>query len=149
MNIESKQEKHEFQETNKFSLWSTAADRQFVGSKRMCIHLSLIHIFHVSVDDNVPFIQVTFMFLVHPNDESGIVHQYVYRLPFLRKEMCIRDRYKDVTLQLGEVYNLNVQMKESSELLEEVVVTAQKTKFCLLYTSPTYSLPKKEQTQIW
>lgn len=27
--------------------------------------------------------------------------------------------YKDVTLQLGEVYNLNVQMKESSELLEE------------------------------
>ena len=25
------------------------------------------------------------MFLVHPNDESGIVHQYVYRLPFLRK----------------------------------------------------------------
>ena len=26
--------------------------------------------------------------------------------------------YKDVTLQLGEVYNLNVQMKESSELLE-------------------------------
>ena len=38
MNIESKQEKHEFQETNKFPLWSTAADRQFVGSKRMCIH---------------------------------------------------------------------------------------------------------------
>ena len=41
--------------------------------------------FHVSVDDNVPFIQIAFMFLVHPNDESGIVHQYVYRLPFLRK----------------------------------------------------------------
>ena len=27
-----------FKETNKFPFWSTAADRQFVGSKRMCIH---------------------------------------------------------------------------------------------------------------
>ena len=37
--------------------------------------------------------------------------------------------YEDITLQLGEVYNLNVTMKESSELLGEVVVTAAKTKF--------------------
>ena len=37
--------------------------------------------------------------------------------------------YKDVTLQLGETYNLNVELKESSELLDEVVVTAARTKF--------------------
>ena len=36
--------------------------------------------------------------------------------------------YKDITLQLGEVYNLNVEMSESSELLNEVIVTAAKTK---------------------
>ena len=29
--------------------------------------------------------------------------------------------YEDITLQLGEVYNLNVEMKEASELLGEVV----------------------------
>lgn len=34
--------------------------------------------------------------------------------------------YEDITLQLGEVYNLNVEMKEASELLGEVVVTAAK-----------------------
>lgn len=48
--------------------------------------------------------------------------------------------YKDVTLQLGEVYNLNVQMKESSELLEEVVVTAQKTKFASEKTGATTNI---------
>ncbi len=48
--------------------------------------------------------------------------------------------YKDVTLQLGEVYNLNVQMKESSELLEEVVVTAQKTKFAFEKTGATTNI---------
>ena len=37
--------------------------------------------------------------------------------------------YEDITLQLGEVYNLNVEMKEASELLGEVVGTAAKTKF--------------------
>ena len=34
--------------------------------------------------------------------------------------------YKDITLQLGEVYNLNVVMSESSELLNEVIVTSCK-----------------------
>ena len=48
--------------------------------------------------------------------------------------------YKDVILQLGEVYNLNVQMKESSELLEEVVVTAQKTKFASEKTGATTNI---------
>ena len=37
--------------------------------------------------------------------------------------------FQDVTLQLGEVYNLNVDMKEATELLSEVVVTASKSKF--------------------
>lgn len=35
--------------------------------------------------------------------------------------------FKDISLSLGETYVLNVTMKESSELLGEVVVTAQKT----------------------
>ena len=35
--------------------------------------------------------------------------------------------YKGVNLSLGEVYTLNVVLKESSELLDEVIVTAQKT----------------------
>lgn len=37
--------------------------------------------------------------------------------------------FKDVTLQLGEVYNLDAEISESAELLQEVVVTAQRTKF--------------------
>lgn len=35
--------------------------------------------------------------------------------------------YKEIFLSLGEKYVLNVTLKESSELLDEVVVTAQKT----------------------
>ncbi|WP_289187927.1 TonB-dependent receptor, partial [uncultured Bacteroides sp.] len=48
--------------------------------------------------------------------------------------------FKDVTLQLGEVYNLNVQMQESSELLDEVIVTAQKTKFASEKTGATTNI---------
>lgn len=35
--------------------------------------------------------------------------------------------YKDVVLQLGEVYTLNIELKEASEFLDEVVITAAKT----------------------
>ena len=35
--------------------------------------------------------------------------------------------YKGIQLSLGENYVLNVSLKESSELLDEVVVTAPKT----------------------
>ncbi|MDE5711216.1 MAG: carboxypeptidase-like regulatory domain-containing protein, partial [Bacteroides sp.] len=48
--------------------------------------------------------------------------------------------YKDITLQLGEVYNLNTEMKESSELLNEVVVTAAKTKFAAEKTGATTNI---------
>lgn len=37
--------------------------------------------------------------------------------------------FKDVTLQLGETYNLKADIKESSEELDEVVITASRTKF--------------------
>ena len=37
--------------------------------------------------------------------------------------------YSGITLQLGENYNLNVKLKESSETLDEIVITAAKTKF--------------------
>ena len=45
-----------------------------------------------------------------------------------------------VSLQLGEQYNLNVQMEESSELLDEVVVTAAKTKFTAERTGATTNI---------
>ena len=56
--------------------------------------------------------------------------------------------FKDVTLQLGEVYNLNVQMKESSELLEEVVVTAQKTKIASEKTGATTNISNTQITSM-
>lgn len=37
--------------------------------------------------------------------------------------------YKDIQLQLGEVYNLNVKLSEDSKVLGEVVVSAKATKF--------------------
>lgn len=49
--------------------------------------------------------------------------------------------YEDITLQLGEVYNLNVEMNESSELLNEVVVTAAKTKFAAEKREPLPTFP--------
>lgn len=48
--------------------------------------------------------------------------------------------FKDVTLQLGEVYNLDAKMSESAELLQEVVVTAQKTKFSTEKTGATTNI---------
>lgn len=48
--------------------------------------------------------------------------------------------YKDITLQLGEIYNLNVEMTESTELLSEVVVTGTKTKFSAEKTGATTNI---------
>ncbi|MDE5761516.1 MAG: carboxypeptidase-like regulatory domain-containing protein, partial [Bacteroides sp.] len=56
--------------------------------------------------------------------------------------------YKDITLQLGEVYNLNTEMKESSELLNEVVVTAAKTKFAAEKTGATTNISSTQITQL-
>ena len=56
--------------------------------------------------------------------------------------------YKDITLQLGEVYNLNVEMSESSELLNEVIVTAAKTKFTAEKTGATTNISSAQMTQL-
>lgn len=56
--------------------------------------------------------------------------------------------YKDITLQLGEVYNLNTEMTESSELLNEVVVTATKTKFAAEKTGATTNISSTQITQL-
>ena len=56
--------------------------------------------------------------------------------------------YKDITLQLGEVYNLNVEMSESSELLNEVIVTAAKTKFTAEKTGATTNISSAQITQL-
>ena len=56
--------------------------------------------------------------------------------------------YKDITLQLGEVYNLNTEMTESSELLNEVVVTAAKTKFAAEKTGATTNISSTQITQL-
>lgn len=40
---------------------------------------------------------------------------------------CQSAVFKDITLQLGEVYVLNVDLKESTEALDEVVITAPKS----------------------
>lgn len=56
--------------------------------------------------------------------------------------------YQDITLQLGEVYNLNVDMVESSELLGEVVVTAAKTKFAAEKTGATTNISSTQIAQL-
>lgn len=56
--------------------------------------------------------------------------------------------YQDITLQLGEVYNLNVEMTESSELLGEVIVTAAKTKFAAEKTGATTNISSSQINQL-
>ena len=41
--------------------------------------------FHVRVYHHVPLVEASFMFLVHPDDQAGIVHQHVYGLPLFGK----------------------------------------------------------------
>lgn len=54
--------------------------------------------------------------------------------------------YKDITLQLGDTYKLNVTLKESSEILDEIVVTGTKTKFNTEKTGATTNISSKEIT---
>lgn len=56
--------------------------------------------------------------------------------------------YQDITLQLGEVYNLDVEMSESSELLGEVVVTGTKTKFSAEKTGATTNINSAQINQL-
>lgn len=53
--------------------------------------------------------------------------------------------YKGITLQLGETYVLNVELNESSELLDEVVVTAPKT---IERTGATTNISERQLTTL-
>ena len=54
--------------------------------------------------------------------------------------------YSGITLQLGENYNLNVKLKESSETLDEIVITAAKTKFNTEKTGATTNISSSQIT---
>ncbi|WP_455636715.1 TonB-dependent receptor [Parabacteroides sp.] len=56
--------------------------------------------------------------------------------------------YSDITLQLGENYSLNVELKESSEALDEVVVTATKTRFNTEKTGATTNISASQITAL-
>ena len=53
--------------------------------------------------------------------------------------------FKDVKLQLGEVFNLNVNnLKESAELIDEVVVTATRSKFSVEKTGASTNISNEQ-----
>lgn len=56
--------------------------------------------------------------------------------------------YKEVTLHLGETYNLNVDLKESSEELDEVIVTADRTKFMTERTGAALNISNEKMRNI-
>ena len=56
--------------------------------------------------------------------------------------------YSGITLQLGENYNLNVKLKESSETLDEIVITAAKTKFNTEKTGTTTNISSSQITSL-
>ena len=56
--------------------------------------------------------------------------------------------YTDITLQLGEIYTLNVKMQEATEALSEVVVTASRSKFSNEKTGATTNISSAQITQI-
>ena len=56
--------------------------------------------------------------------------------------------YKDIYLQLGEIYNLNVKMQEATETLNEVVVTASRSKFSTEKTGASTNISSAQMSQI-
>ena len=56
--------------------------------------------------------------------------------------------YSGITLQFGENYNLNVKLKESSETLDEIVITAAKTKFNTEKTGATTNISSSQITSL-
>ena len=56
--------------------------------------------------------------------------------------------YPDVTLQLGEIYNLNTTLKESSEVLDEVVVIATRSKFTNEKTGASTNISNAQMNSI-
>lgn len=51
---------------------------------------------------------------------------------------------KEISLQLGEIYTLETELKESSELLSEVVVTASRSKFSNEKTGATTNISQEQ-----
>lgn len=56
--------------------------------------------------------------------------------------------YKGINLQLGETYDLNVQLNESSELLDEVVVVASASKFSTEKTGASTNISSAQMKMI-
>ena len=56
--------------------------------------------------------------------------------------------YMDVALQLGEIYNLNASLKETSEVLEEVVVIAARSRFANEKTGASTNISNAQLTSI-
>ena len=56
--------------------------------------------------------------------------------------------YTDVALQLGEIYNLNASLKETSEVLEEVVVIAARSRFANEKTGASTNISNAQLTSI-
>lgn len=56
--------------------------------------------------------------------------------------------YKDITLQLGETFNVNAELKEGTELLDEIVVTASKSKFSNEKTGATLNISNEKISSI-
>ena len=56
--------------------------------------------------------------------------------------------YQEVMLQLGETYNLNVELHESSEELDEVVVTAARTRFVTEKTGAALNISNEKMNNL-
>lgn len=56
--------------------------------------------------------------------------------------------YTGIMLQLGETYNINAELKESSELLDEVVITATKSKFSNEKTGATTNISASQIAEL-
>lgn len=56
--------------------------------------------------------------------------------------------YKDIALQLGETYNLNVELQENSEQLDEVVITASRSKFSSEKTGATTNISAAQMKEL-
>ena len=40
--------------------------------------------FHIRIDNNIPFIQITFKFFIYTNNQTGIIYQNINVSPFTR-----------------------------------------------------------------
>lgn len=56
--------------------------------------------------------------------------------------------FKDINLSLGETYNLNVQLNESTELLDEVVVIGMRSAFSAEKTGATTNISNDQMSQL-